>query len=106
MTVAERVRKHRALAAAMDAGRAVRIDRVADETRAALSGDAPDERARKLEAKAATWSRWLTMKSAGGGDLDHATKRLFAAAFARLETLAEDSAAEAVRKLMRRMETW
>jgi hypothetical protein len=106
MTSAERVRRHRLLAQADAAGRAVRIDRINDETRAALSGDAPDERARKLEAKTATWSRFLMAKSAGGGDLDYGTKRLLAAAFARMEQLSEDHALAAVRAILRQLETW
>jgi hypothetical protein len=76
MTVSERVRKHRAMQEAMEGGAAVRRDRVADETRAALSGDPPAERARKLEAMTATWSRFLVTASAGGGHLDRDTRFL------------------------------
>jgi hypothetical protein len=66
----------------------------------------PDERARKLKSMEASWSRWLMTKSAGGGALDHATKQLLAAAFARMEQLSEDHALAAVRQLMREMENW
>jgi hypothetical protein len=106
MTATERVRRHRAMQEALAAGRAVKIDRINDETRAALSGVPPDERTRKLEAKAASWSRFLVTQSAGGGHLDRDTRLLLASAFARMEQLSEDHALAAVRQIMRQMESW
>jgi hypothetical protein len=62
MTEAERQRRHRMLAQADAAGRQVRIDRINDETRTALSGDTPEKRAQKLQLKAASWGRRLRTK--------------------------------------------
>jgi hypothetical protein len=101
MSVAERQRRHRAMAAALDAGRAAKIDRINDGTREALSVDSPDQRSRKLEAATATWSRFLLTK--GGPTLDRAT---VASALAKLQQICADDAAAQIRQLIRQLESW
>jgi hypothetical protein len=74
--------------------------------REALSGDTPARRSEKMEVKAATWSRFLFTQSGGGHVVDHATRKLLGAGFARMEMLCEDIVRREIRELMRQMESW
>jgi hypothetical protein len=65
-----------------------RLDLVRDEARAVLSGEAPERRSRKLEAKADAWSRWLRTRMTD--DRLNDPTELLPDAFARLEQINED----------------
>jgi hypothetical protein len=107
MTERERQRRCRLLAQADAAGRQVRIDRINDETRTALSGDTPVQRAQKLQLKAASWGRWLrTMTKAAGAQFDAAQMQVLAQALARMEERSEDNALAAIREILRKLENW
>jgi hypothetical protein len=91
MSSGERVRRHRE--------RLRRLDRLRDESRAALSGHLPDERSRKLEASTAAWTRWIGANS--GGKVD--STAFLARAMARLEQVAEDRATALIREVIRQL---
>jgi hypothetical protein len=87
MTSTERVRRMR------------RLDRLRDESRAAMSIDAPGVRTRKLQQSTDSWARWIAANS--GGKLD--TTAFLARAMARLEQISEDRAVALMRELVRQL---
>jgi hypothetical protein len=68
------------------------------ETRAALqNGERLDQRIRKFEDKASAWSQWLRQKMDSTGCAN--PSEVLPDALARLEQIAEDRAAAAVREI-------
>jgi hypothetical protein len=76
-----------------------RLDRLRDQSRAALSGDLPDERTKKLEASAEAWKRWITANA--GGKVD--SIKFLAIALARVQQIAADDATAQIRELIRQL---
>jgi hypothetical protein len=77
--------------------RARRAEFVREARAAALAGESTDQRAQKRDAKAADWSRWFRDQMERTGAAEPA--ELLPEAFAKLEQLAEDRAAAAVREV-------
>jgi hypothetical protein len=78
-----------------------RLDRLRDQSRAALSGDLPDERRRKLETSEKAWARWIDGRVKAGGKVDTIT--FLARAMARLEQVSEDRAVALIREILRQL---
>jgi hypothetical protein len=76
-----------------------RLDRLRDESRAAMSIDAPGVRTKKLEQNTDSWARWIAGNS--GGKVD--STAFLARAMARLQQISEDRAVDLLRELVRQL---